>query len=572
MPSRVLTVRIVLSVLLCLGLGSARADWSPSTQVQWTGVDRVIAFGDVHGAAAELRELLRETGVVDAGEHWAAGTAHLVSLGDLLDRGVDARGVMDLLMRLQDEARAAGGQLHVLLGNHEAMNLMGDLRYVDAREYAAYADLESTAARDAARTAWEKEPCTGACPSFDVKFPQGYFGRQAAFAPSGKYGQWLLAQPVAIRVNEALFMHAGPGQILGDMNLQQLNQRYHAALSEALQRPAAEAELPLLSESGPNWYRGTALCNEVSEADVLLPLLRQFDAARLVIGHTPTRNSRVVSRMDGQVVKLDTGMNRAAYRGRPAALFMDPSGIRVHYAGQSEPAQVEPEGLFVTPDNLSDAEVMAVLRNGTVNVLGPRGPDELNVMVSLDGKSVPAVFQVRNAKAVRKELAALQLDRLLELGIVPAAVEREVQKGQSGLLQARPRKWRTQAQVQQQAVRGAGSCSAEAQFQLLYALDALVGNEGRTAESLVWDTDDWIIYGTSFTQALGTGRGLPAFLRAKPPIIGAELRRRLAALDEKQLIATLGEYVDAKARRAILARRDVLLALPDTAIAVNQSD
>jgi hypothetical protein len=71
-----------------------------------------------------------------------------VSLGDLLDRGADSRKVMDLLMRLQGEAHAAGGQLHVLLGNHEAMNLLGDLRYVDAGEFAAYKDMESAAERE----------------------------------------------------------------------------------------------------------------------------------------------------------------------------------------------------------------------------------------------------------------------------------------------------------------------------------------------------------------------------------------------------------------------------------------
>src|SRR5689334_9166327 len=94
--------------LLCLLLAGPRIVHSQSASVQWTGVDRTIVFADVHGAGTELRQLLRESGVIDASEHWVAGTAHLVSLGDLLDRGPDARGVMDLLMRLQQEARAAG--------------------------------------------------------------------------------------------------------------------------------------------------------------------------------------------------------------------------------------------------------------------------------------------------------------------------------------------------------------------------------------------------------------------------------------------------------------------------------
>ena len=97
-------------------------------QVEWKNVERVVAFADVHGAYSELTALLQSQGVVDADLHWKAGRTHLVSLGDLLDRGDDSRKVMDLLMRLQSEAAAAGGRVHVVVGNHEAMNVLGDLR------------------------------------------------------------------------------------------------------------------------------------------------------------------------------------------------------------------------------------------------------------------------------------------------------------------------------------------------------------------------------------------------------------------------------------------------------------
>ena len=82
-----------------------------AAQVQWNGVERVVAFADVHGAYTELVTLLRETGIVDARDRWAAGQTHVVSLGDLLDRGADSRKVMDLLMRLQGEAQI--GRAHV---------------------------------------------------------------------------------------------------------------------------------------------------------------------------------------------------------------------------------------------------------------------------------------------------------------------------------------------------------------------------------------------------------------------------------------------------------------------------
>ena len=583
-----------------------------AAQLQPAGVERVVAFADVHGAYNELLQLLSETGILDAHEHWAAGRTQLVSLGDLLDRGAESRRVMDLLMRLQSEAQAAGGQLHVVLGNHEAMNMLGDLRYVTAAEYASYGDLESPAERATHRQAWEAAHGAGSGAGFDQKFPPGYFGQRAALAPTGKYGQWLLSLPVATMVNDTLFMHAGPAKILRGMSLAALNLRYRSALTEYLglaaqleqaqllqaddafearpqiakdrlaalaaanpatvdarlteltQRFEAAANDALLSEAGPNWYRGAALCREVSESDVLLPLLQQFGAARLVVGHTPTRDSRATTRFGGRVVKLDAGMNRAVYKGRAAALILEPAGPMVRYAGQAEAAPLQAEGLYVAPNELDDASVLALLRDGEVTLSGPPGPTEHRAAVSRSGARVSAVFQVRSRDAARREVAAYRLDRLLGLGLVPATVEREVQ-GQYGVLQGRPLKWLNQLEVQRQAVHGSGWCSAEPQFQLAYAFDALIGNEGRTAESLLFDLDDWFIFVSSHERAFGTGKRLPAYLRARPPTPGAELRRRLGALDEQSLNAVLGDLLDAGARKAILQRRDVLLALPAAA-------
>jgi hypothetical protein len=601
---------ILLGVLIAFsGPWLARAQ---SAQVQWSGIDRVVAFADVHGAYSELIPLLRESGIVDAQDRWAAGQTHLVSLGDLLDRGADSRKVMDLLMRLQGEAKAAGGQVHVLLGNHEAMNILGDLRYVDGGEYASYTNQESPAERAELRQAWETANGAGSGAAFDQKFPPGYFGHRAAFSPRGKYGQWLLSLPVAIVLNDTLYMHAGPSNALRGMSLQEVNLRYRTALtdyldlagrleqarllqagdeyhdrpqlakdrlaanaaanggtvdpalSDATERFVAAATSSLLSQDGPNWYRGAALCNEAAEADVLLPLLQQFGAKRLVVGHTPTRNLRAAARFDGRVIKLDAGMNRAAYKGRAAALVLDQSGASVRYAGETNATPPAPEGLFVAPNELDDASVLAALRDGEVTVTGPRGPNELNVTVTHGGKNVPAVFQVRGEGPAHREVAAYRLDRQLGLGLVPVTVQREVQ-GQRGVLQGRPLKWVSQADVRRQSLSGGGWCSTEPQFQLVYAFDTLIGNEARTSESLLFDSEEWFVYVTSHERAFGTTRGLPEYLEAKPPTPGAEIRRRLKALDEPNLKTALGDLLSARELKAIIQRRDSLLALPAAA-------
>jgi hypothetical protein len=600
-----------------VALAATLASLTQAAPVQFSGVERVVAFADVHGANTELLQLLRETGVVDAQDRWAAGRTHVVNTGDLLDRGDDSRKVMDLLMRLQGEARAAGGELHVVLGNHEAMNILGDLRYVTAGEYAAYADVESDTERADRRKAWETVNGAGSGAAFDQKFPPGYFGHRAAFAPDGKYGKWLLSLPVAMVVNDTLFMHAGPGPVVKGMSLQELDLRYRtaltdylglaqklesarllqagdeyrarpklaqerlnamaaaatatggtvdAALTDAVQKFAKAADSPLLSTDGPNWYRGAALCGEVGEADILNPLLQQFGVKRLVVGHTPTRDLRAVTRFDGRVVKLDTGMNKAAYKGRATALFLTPAGeMTVQYAGEPGAVALKPEGLFVAPNEVEDAAVLAAMRDGTVTVTGPRSPNELDVKVSHGGKTLPAVFQVRSDEGARNEIAAYLLDRQLGLGVVPATAQREVQ-GQKGVLQARPLKWVTQTEVQQKQIRGGGWCEMEPQFQSLYALDVLIGNEGRSPDGVLFDSDDWFVYASGNDRSFGNSKAFPPYLKAKPPVPGAELRRRAGTLTAESLERALGEYVDAKGRKAVLDRRDALVALPGAAV------
>ena len=195
-------------------------------------MQRVIAFGDVHGAADDLTALLRAAGVVDENLRWSAGTTHVVSLGDLLDRGSASREVMDLLMRLQEEAPAAGGALHVVLGNHETMNLLGDLRYVTPADFSSYEADEPPGLRERLRADWIARGGASTGDEFDRRFPPGYFGHRAAFAGDGRYGRWLLGLPVAIVIDDTLFVHGGLSRPLAGLSLEEINRRYRSALAE----------------------------------------------------------------------------------------------------------------------------------------------------------------------------------------------------------------------------------------------------------------------------------------------------------------------------------------------------
>lgn len=80
----------------------------------------LFVVGDVHGHRDVLVRLLRDAGLVDDAERWSGEDAVLWLVGDLVDRGPDGTGTIDLVRRLEGES---GGRVRCLLGNHEAFLL-----------------------------------------------------------------------------------------------------------------------------------------------------------------------------------------------------------------------------------------------------------------------------------------------------------------------------------------------------------------------------------------------------------------------------------------------------------------
>lgn len=91
-------------------------------------MSRLFVIGDIHGQYDKLVALLRDSGLIGPDLTWIAGRSTLWFLGDLVDRGPDSIGVIDLVMRLQREAHSAGGKVGCLLGNHEVV-VLGAYRF-----------------------------------------------------------------------------------------------------------------------------------------------------------------------------------------------------------------------------------------------------------------------------------------------------------------------------------------------------------------------------------------------------------------------------------------------------------
>jgi len=361
-------LRVRLAAVLVgalFGLASAPA---PAT--------RIVAIGDVHGAGDAFVAILQRSGLIDAQKRWTGGTAILVQTGDLLDRGPDARQVMDLLMSLETQAEAAGGRVQPLLGNHEVMNLIGETRDAAPEIYRQFADDRSESKREEAYQAEAK--VSGAAPidraDWMAAHPAGYVEYREALTSNGLYGKWLRSKPMVAEIGGTIFMHGGINPDFTTESVDALNKRVRRELSEfddgfkwlqqhdlalpfstlaEVARAAgdewtkldlkrkreslneddiAKAKLllpilkidgtALLNPNGPLWFRGYSTWSE-QEGNTRMPaLLKKYKVKRFVTAHTPQPDGRITARFGNTLYLIDTGMLDGKFYpgGGPSAL------------------------------------------------------------------------------------------------------------------------------------------------------------------------------------------------------------------------------------------------------------
>jgi hypothetical protein len=351
-----------------------------------TAGERIVAIGDIHGNYDGFVSILQRAGLVDQDTHWIGGETTLVQTGDIFDRGLGVFKVLDLLMRLEGEAAAAGGQVIVLLGNHEGMNLIGFFRDVNPEIYATLVDKKSEKRRKAAYKDFKKywraraEAILGTevtvVPDeieeqWMAAVPPGWLEYKEALSPEGTYGAWLRKRPVAVLINGVLFVHGGIGPDLAGLSVEEINAEVVTELAtydrlrqmmidERLVPSTAElasltnvylemdppdpayAELAdaenwfIVSEDGPLWFRGAATWDEETETEQMVGLLAGVGAQRMVCGHTPQLEGHIEVRFGGRVFLIDTGMLSSFYEGgRSSALVIESGSFTAIYTDGS---------------------------------------------------------------------------------------------------------------------------------------------------------------------------------------------------------------------------------------------
>lgn len=366
---------------LCLLFTGGRVTSAEEIPFEWEGVERIVAIGDVHGSYTNLVEILKTAKLIDDDKHWIGGKTHLVQNGDVVDRGPDSRKCMDLLMTLEDEAEKAGGRVHCLIGNHEAMNIVGLLDLVSDEEFAAFIDVDSRRLhdkgfeayyrnlRDEARRKSENPPRQReAREAYEQQYPLGYFEHRRAFDPKGRYGRWIVGHNVAVRINGTVFTHGDWSEEFSKLELQVVNESVRAEL---------RGETPLqqglaFDPDSPLQYRGlasVALTRAAQEAnqELVNRVLANLKADRMVVGHTVTGGT-LEPRYGGKHISIDVGILELYRGGHRIALEIEDGQMRA----------IHPQGSIPLPAFLDETN-----RWNYLEAVAEIDPDNVDVQIHL---------------------------------------------------------------------------------------------------------------------------------------------------------------------------------------------
>ena len=270
----------------------------------WSKIDRIIAFSDIEGEFEAFRSLLLANQVINEKYEWTFGKGHLVICGDLFDRGKDVAAELWLLYKLEGEAKEQGGYVHVILGNHDIMNLSGDFRYVQPK-YPARARLMGTE-------------------------------YQFLYTSRTELGRWLLTKNLLERISNGLYLHAGISRPVLDLQwpIYKINddcREYYDKAMQADKSPDKNMWRFFDGEYSPFWYRGYFLEPRASQG-LIDSTLSFYQVKKIIVGHDIIDS--VSSFYQGKVIGIDVNEHEGNSEG---LLIQNDSFYKIDLTGKKYP-------------------------------------------------------------------------------------------------------------------------------------------------------------------------------------------------------------------------------------------
>jgi hypothetical protein len=578
---------------------------------EWTGVERIIAVGDLHGDYENFVRILQNPKVrlVDENLRWIGGKTHFVQTGDIMDRGDRAKDILDLLIRLEKEAEAAGGKVHVLLGNHEEATItgisLGYPDYVSPKQFVSFLPGSFRKAREKQHISrLPEDEKTKAKALGDDLDKNPYLlsfwtdvltkikNRDEPFASlayvqnfNWTYGRWLVKKSCVIKINDILFAHGGISLDFSGWKIKDINEVFRLELGAYVLHPEAprlggEPFTPKLvyNPQSPLWYRqdDTASQEEVDK------ILANLGVSRMVVGHNFLGSGggspiilqvEDVARFENKVWMIDTGIGYSDLGGILYALIIE-EGKFNFYSSSAETAAGSAEGSPTVEVSEKPDEVEKFLREAVPLVVAPGKAgrtDPWKVRLELNGVNRWAQFKYINRPrpdpipdSFNYEIAAYELDKYLGLDLVPPAVRKTI-KEISGSLQIFVEKAIRESDRKRENLVVGEPGALDRQMADLRLFENLVYDQcGNDKDTLV-QKETGKVYRVDFSEAFTPQEG---------PIPGCDIPRcsrhlyeRLRDWDEEKVTLFLSTYLSEGEIRALHARRKAIVRMIEEQIA-----
>lgn len=464
------TKKITLAILSYLLITSLFVPLhADSKQCVWKGVDKIIAVGDIHGDYDNFVQILKRAGLIDDTLKWIGGKTHFVQTGDIMDRGDYAKDVFDLIKKLEEEAVQAGGRVHMLLGNHEEMNITGTSfrqpTYVSPKQFASFLPIKfrekkENEFRQQLQNLSEVE--TNSDPSildsyFETKWKglMKEMGYQRLYVNTfnDNYGRWIIEHNAVIKINDTIFSHGGISERYSTWPLERINRVLRNELNvyriaiKRKQDPKIRREILYVPDS-PLWNRDLALKEEESFQKTVDKILNNLEANHMIIAHTP-KGSPVIpenqederelrTRFNEKVWMIDTGIADYYYSVLSYLLYEN-GEFEMHEWMDEEYAEEEPfEHSKIELEDKSREDVeYYLLKAAIINTKKEAVPGRTAAWkIDLDDGEIKrrALFKpindprpARLPESYKYELAAYALDKLLDFQKIPSVIKREIE-------------------------------------------------------------------------------------------------------------------------------------------------
>jgi hypothetical protein len=307
-------------------------------EVPLAAAQKLFVVADTHGEYQILVELLQKQGVIDAALKWSFGKGRLAVLGDVFDRGANQTEIFWLFYELEAQARRAGGDVHLLLGNHETLAMLGARQYLHPK----YLAVTRALGVPTYAALWDETTLLGAWlrTKASVQKIGGYLCLHGGLSAEIVARGFTLAS-MNRAVRDTLNFtppYSGPNPRYAPEELQLLAGKKPPTTAAERESAAFVVMNPL----GPLWYRGyfpdqareTGL--PAATVDDVRKVLDAFKARTVLVGHTQVPT--ITSLYGGKVIAVQVYPRRdaAGHANMEALLVKDGALFRARIDGSLE--------------------------------------------------------------------------------------------------------------------------------------------------------------------------------------------------------------------------------------------